>query len=252
MGDLLQMKKAQILRKYPLLPLISQTDYGKDQFEQHLFYVGLQQFRDSNNGMYPSPTSAQDANDVYSIFEKLSIDNGMECKESEKMDKIKTKYTALARCASAVINPMCAFLGGIVAQEVLKACSHKFCPLQQLLYFDAFECLPKDITDLESEYAAQNCRYDANIAVFGKTVQSKVFQSRVFLVGAGAIGCEMLKNWALMGVGCDSNQNGSVCVTDMDQIETSNLNRQFLFRKKDIGKAKSVCSHGSAANEWRY
>ncbi len=135
-----------------------------------------------------------------------------------------------------------AFLGGIVAQEVLKACSHKFCPLQQLLYFDAFECLPKYITDLESEYAAQNCRYDANIAVFGKTVQSKVLQSRVFLVWAGAIGCEMLKNLALMGVGCDSNQNGSVCVTDMDQIETSNLNRQFLFRKKDIGKAKSVCA----------
>ncbi len=89
LGDLLQMKKAQILRKYPLLPLISQTDYGKDQFEQHLFYVGLQQFRDSNNGMYPSPTSAQDANDVYSIFEKLSIDNGMECKESEKWTKLR-------------------------------------------------------------------------------------------------------------------------------------------------------------------
>ena len=52
-----------------------------------------------------------------------------ECKESEKLD---TKYTALARCASAVISPMCAFLGGIVGQEVLKACNHKFTPLRQL------------------------------------------------------------------------------------------------------------------------
>jgi len=65
----------------------------------------------------------------------------------------------------------------------------------------------------------------------------------MFFVGAGAIGCEMLKNWALMGVGCDPNKNGgNIVVTDMDQIETSNLNRQFLFRKNDIGKAKSVCA----------
>ena len=64
----------------------------------------------------------------------------------------------------------------------------------------------------------------------------------MFLVGAGAIGCEMLKNWALMGVGCGNN--GHIFVTDMDQIETSNLNRQFLFRKKDVGSAKSI----SAAN----
>ena len=125
---------------------------------------------------------------------------------------------------------MCAFLGGIGGQEVLKSCSHKFTPLKQLLYFDAFECLPV----LNNNH---------NIAVFGQTIKTKVFESRMFFVGAGAIGCEMLKNWALMGVGCDPNKNGgNIVVTDMDQIETSNLNRQFLFRKNDIGKAKSVCA----------
>lgn len=40
----------------------------------------------------------------------------------------------------------------------------------------------------------------------------------------------MLKNWAMMGLGT----NGSIFVTDMDTIEKSNLNRQFLFRSKDI------------------
>jgi ubiquitin-activating enzyme E1 len=50
----------------------------------------------------------------------------------------------------------------------------------------------------------------------------------------------MLKNWAMMGVGC----KGSVTVTDMDTIEKSNLNRQFLFRPKDVGSTKS-----SAASE---
>ena len=45
---------------------------------------------------------------------------------------------------------------------------------------------------------------------------------RWFLVGAGAIGCEHLKNMSMMGIGCDSS--GGVVVTDMDTIEVSNLN----------------------------
>ncbi|CAM9535991.1 unnamed protein product [Discosporangium mesarthrocarpum] len=59
----------------------------------------------------------------------------------------------------------------------------------------------------------------------------------LFLVGAGAIGCEMLKNWAMMGVA--STEGGQVHVTDMDHIEKSNLSRQFLFRESDIGHPKS-------------
>lgn len=51
-------------------------------------------------------------------------------------------------------------------------------------------------------------------------------------VGAGAIGCEMLKNWGMMGLAAGSN--GQVIVTDMDIIEKSNLNRQFLFRPWDV------------------
>ena len=47
-------------------------------------------------------------------------------------------------------------------------------------------------------------------------------------MGAGAIGCEILKNFAMMGVG--ACPEGVVYVTDMDIIEKSNLNRQFLFR----------------------
>ena len=50
----------------------------------------------------------------------------------------------------------------------------------------------------------------------------------LFLVGAGAIGCEMLKNWAMMGVGCSGD--GKVHVTDMDHIEKSNLSRWALYQ----------------------
>ena len=48
----------------------------------------------------------------------------------------------------------------------------------------------------------------------------------------------MLKNWAMMGVGC--GEKGHVTITDMDRIEKSNLSRQFLFRNTDINSAKST------------
>lgn len=58
----------------------------------------------------------------------------------------------------------------------------------------------------------------------------------IFQVGAGAIGCELLKNFALIGLG--AGDEGHVTVTDMDFIEKSNLNRQFLFRTQDIRVSK--------------
>jgi len=60
------------------------------------------------------------------------------------------------------------------------------------------------------------------------------------MVGAGAIGCELLKNFAILGLGTQ----GQVTLTDPDVIEVSNLNRQFLFREKHLRKPKS---HTAAA-----
>ena len=73
-----------------------------------------------------------------------------------------------------------------------------------------------------------------------KTFHDKTRESSFFLVGAGAIGCEMLKNWALMGLG--TRGGAKIHITDMDIIEKSNLNRQFLFRPSDVKKAKSTCA----------
>ena len=66
-------------------------------------------------------------------------------------------------------------------------------------------------------------------------------------VGAGAIGCEILKNFAMMGVG--ASPEGAVFVTDMDIIEKSNLNRQFLFRPWHIQVRVCVCVGGGEV-EW--
>lgn len=85
----------------------------------------------------------------------------------------------------------------------------------------------------------RNDRYDGQRAVLGNELQSLVQDQSVFVVGAGAIGCELLKNLALLGV-------GQVTVTDPDTIEKSNLNRQFLFRERDLGAPKSEAAARAA------
>ncbi|KAH8021669.1 hypothetical protein HPB51_016065 [Rhipicephalus microplus] len=64
----------------------------------------------------------------------------------------------------------------------------------------------------------------------------------IMKVGAGAIGCELLKNFAMMGLGAE---DGCIYITDMDVIERSNLNRQFLFRPWDVGRMKAGTAAGA-------
>lgn len=62
--------------------------------------------------------------------------------------------------------------------------------------------------------------------------QEKLAAARVLVVGAGALGNEVLKNLALLGV-------GMTYVIDLDCVEPSNLSRSVLFRLDDGGKPKA-------------
>jgi ubiquitin-activating enzyme E1 len=202
------------------------TDFAKfDRLAAlHYGFQALSAFRDKH-GRLPAPRSSVDADEVLAIAKGLT-------KEELSEDIVRE----LAFQAKGDVSPMNAVIGGFVAQEVIKACSAKFHPMKQHMYFDSLESLPAS-KPTEADCQPLKTRYDGQIAVFGRTFHETIANHKQFLVGSGAIGCEMLKNWAMMGVG--TGPNGKIHVTDLDTIEKSNLNRQFLFRPKDIGKFKS-------------
>eukprot|EP01063_Lacrimia_lanifica_P031617 TRINITY_DN5258_c0_g1_i1.p1 TRINITY_DN5258_c0_g1~~TRINITY_DN5258_c0_g1_i1.p1 ORF type:complete len:651 (+),score=245.33 TRINITY_DN5258_c0_g1_i1:1122-3074(+) len=87
-------------------------------------------------------------------------------------------------------------------------------------------------------------RYASMIAVLGEAATKRLQNEKLFMVGCGALGCELLKNFALMGLG--TGPKGFVTVTDPDKIERSNLSRQFLFRNEHIGGFKSKVAADAA------
>ncbi|KAM4740826.1 ubiquitin-like modifier-activating enzyme 1 isoform 2-T2 [Anableps anableps] len=212
--------------------LLIMNDYGKISRHNtlHLAFQALHGFVKKEQRL-PHPWSQSDADLLLNIVKELNS-----VAKLEELDEAAVR--SFSYTSRGDLAPMNAFFGGLAAQEVIKACSGKFTPLQQWLYFDALECLPEDgVCPEESSFSSNGTRYDAQILVFGSEFQQKLLRQKYFLVGAGAIGCELLKNFALIGLG--AGEEGHITVTDMDYIERSNLNRQFLFRSKDIGKPKS-------------
>ena len=164
---------------------------------------------------------------------KLEGTNVNQADHIESLPPLLAKRIALfGRCH---ISPFSSFWGGIVAQEIVKY-TGKFNPIRPWFYYENFSFVfPEDDSTLDRE-VVENSRYRDQIALFGKSTQQKLEKLNIFMVGAGALGCELMKLFALMGLGCGG---GKVEVTDDDNIEISNLNRQFLFRREHVGQSKA-------------
>jgi ubiquitin-activating enzyme E1 len=213
------------------------TDYAKfGRAEQlHIAFIALHRYMERNGGAVPQPSVERDAAAFVSIAQEVHTEFADSPIGACPLDlDIMNKF---ANVSSGNLSPMAAIVGGLAAQEAIKACALKYTPIKQFLYFDCVEVLPKSPLS-PSEVAPLGCRYDAQIAVFGRTLQEKMGEQNVFLVGAGALGCEFLKNYPMMGVCCGAG--GLMTVTDDDVIEKSNLSRQFLFRNWHIGQSKSM------------
>ncbi len=236
-----QVKMPKVINFQPLSeqlkkPELLMSDFAKfDRPQQlHLGFQALHEFASRNSGNLPRPYSQKDASEVFEYARALAGDG------DEKVELDEKLLHELSYQARGDLAPMAAFFGGLAAQEVLKSVSGKFHPIVQWLYFDSLESLPSSVKRSEELCKPLNTRYDGQIAVFGREFQEKLANINEFLVGAGAIGCEMLKNWAMIGLA--TGPKGKISIADMDQIEKSNLNRQFLFRPKDVGKLKSECA----------
>lgn len=213
------------------------TDFAKFDHpaQLHIGFQGLHEFQKKHKRL-PKPRNEADAAEVLALSSAIN-ENATKLLKQEKL--LEDLLKELAFQATGDLAPLNAFIGGLAAQEAMKACSGKFMPIMQWLYFDAIECLPetgKEILLTEEKCCPRNSRYDGQIAVFGSDIQEKLGKQKYFLVGAGAIGCELLKNFAMIGLAA---AGGEITVTDMDTIEKSNLNRQFLFRPWDVTKMKS-------------
>ena len=126
--------------------------------------------------------------------------------------------------------PISSIIGGIVSQEVIKYITKSFIPIHQWLTIDCFELLYN--IKINKNIIHEN-KYNSLIHIFGNDILTKIQNSKPFIIGVGAIGCEILKQ--LMALGTKN-----IIISDMDNIEISNLSRQFLFNDNDIHKFKSI------------
>lgn len=165
----------------------------------------------------------------FKYLDSFKTENPWSPEYSETLNKTFGENANLARTFGCEFLPVFSVLGSVAAFEAIKLITGKFMPINQFW-----------------------CWYDPNLItinkpltigltsigkIYGSDIESKLANSSWFIPGSGAIGCELLKNLAFLGV---ATNKGTIYLTDPDNIEKSNLNRQFLFRSHHIGKPKSL------------
>lgn len=174
-------------------------------------------------GTFPRAWSIPD----YEVFEKyLTLDSN-----EDKMIAKKFCFTS-----KGDLLPFVSVIGGIVSHEVLKALTHKYIPITQWYYMDYLNLISDseiiEHSDITSKNFKTKSKYEGIVNIFGKKFMEQFQNTTPFVIGSGAIGCELVKNLGMMGV-------KQIYLTDPDHIEKSNLSRQFLFNDSDIRQSKA-------------
>ena len=123
--------------------------------------------------------------------------------------------------------PIVSLIGSFAASETSKLITNKYMPINQWFSWTDDALIPRRIEN-------SNKNASSYLKWFGLEFDKKFNNLNILIIGAGAIGCEYIKNLAFM------MQGGSITIIDPDFIEKSNLNRQLLYRNHHIGKPKCV------------
>jgi ubiquitin-activating enzyme E1 len=180
-------------------------------------------------------------NDFYNMNKRIPrVQNDVDCelfmeyvykynKEGGISNNIEKLGSAYCKSIRGNVLPFVSIIAGIVSQEAIKVLGSIYMPINQWLYIDYLDLI-KDNTKIKLEKSEY---YEGYVNVFGKDAFNKIQNTKIFIAGAGAIGCELLKQTGSLGI-------RNITITDMDNIEKSNLSRQFLFSDRDINKSKSI------------
>lgn len=212
--------------------------FGRNE-QLHLAHLAIWEFQQKNDRL-PGLHSVEDAKTVVDIAKTIAAAHKKQAEDKQEVmvvDEVDEKVIEkVALYWQTELTAVAALFGGILAQEITKQ-TGKYTPVTQWFHYDALE-LVSDVVPADASPIGS--RYDHQIAIFGKAFQDKLQKQNIFIVGCGALGCEYMKAVAMTGLGT----KGKISVTDDDQIELSNLSRQFLFRRKHVGKSKSTSAAG--------
>src|SRR5215475_14083574 len=89
-----------------------------------------------------------------------------------------------------------------------------------------------DVLRIQPDDSAERDDRFHRFKLIGWWDQNKLSRAKVVVIGAGALGNEIIKNLALLGV-------GNLFIADKDRIENSNLSRSVLYRESDAGAFKA-------------
>ena len=198
----------------------------------HLAYLTLHEYYKIYKKL--PENNEDDINKILSLMKNIYEKN-----ENNWYNDLKIKddfLNAIYKYSSCQISPICSYGGGVVSQEIIKYIGI-YNTINQWFRAEFTGILDKTFN---SNNITKGTRYEDQISIFGDETQKNLEKLNIFMIGAGAVGCELLKNFSLMGI--STNPNSLLTITDHDRIEKSNLSRQFLFRENDISKLKSECA----------
>lgn len=201
----------------------------------HIAFLALHEFYKVNKKL--TDNNDKDLEKIIDIFKEIYSKNKNDYCKNIELDEIYLKD--IFKYAKCEISPICRYGGGVVSQEIIKY-TGIYKPINQWFRVEFIDILDKNI---EHHRTIKGTRYDEQILIFGNETQKKLENLNLFLIGVGAVGCELLKYFAMMGI--STNSNSLLIVTDHDRIEKSNISRKFLFREKDIFSLKSECAINS-------